>query len=334
MFLLITGAVGGALLASFIFLNDWFAPFSGQDSPSTLTDEPSASSDAEHRYPSSFASSKLGQSFISGSSHAIDETFRLESDFDQTVALYTLLADADEERVLDLIQQAETLSYLHQRDSALYVIFSKFADIDPVRALSKAQDYSSQTRDRLIDRVFHQWAKNDLEAALASAQSLSGEQHETASRSILNARDDLNLDRLYELADELQNVEYRNKFLAKLWRAKAQEDPRTAWQSALESTSDISSMRLVLTTIAETWVEKEGLNALEEIKASTISEYLKMTIYQTVLGQIAETDIEKAVAVAASLKLSSSAFSGTSHIVSALFSKWAEEEPYQLFGLA
>lgn len=334
MLLLVTGAIGGALLASFISMIVWFAPIGSQDASRTLTDENSASSESAQRYPSSFISSKSGEPFVSGSSRTIDETFRLESDFDQTVALYTLLADADEERVLDLIQQAETLSYLHQRDSALYVIFSKYADIDPVRALSKAQEYGSHTRGQLIDRVFHQWAKNDLEAALTSAQSLSGEQQETASRSILNARDDLNLDRLYELAGELQDVEYRNKFLAKLWRAKAQEDPRTAWQSALESTSDISSMRLVLTTIAETWVEKEGLNALEEIKASTISEYLKMTIYQTVLGQVAETDIEEAVAVAAKLNLNPSGFSSSSRVVAKLFSKWAEKEPYQLFGLA
>lgn len=333
-FLLITGAIGGALLASFIFLSVWLAPFSSQGAPRTLTDENSASSESEQRYPSSFASSKSGQPFVSGSSRVIDETFRLESDFDQTVALYTLLAGADEERVLELVDQAKTLNYSYQRDSALYVIFSKYAEIDPVRALSKAQEYGPHTRDQLIDRVFHQWAKNDLEAALASAQLLSEEQHETASRSILNARDDLSLERLYELADELQNEEYRNKFTARLWRAKAQEDPRTAWQSALASMSDISNTQLVLTTIAETWVEKEGLNVLEEIKASTISGYQKRRIYQKVLRQIADTDIEKAVAVAASLELNPAGFTGTSRFVSELFSKWAEEEPYQLFGLA
>lgn len=271
---------------------------------------------------STTASSMSPRSHLSG---AIAEAFEFENDFDQTVALYTLLAGADEERVLDLISQAKTLDYSYQRDSALFVIFSKYADIDPVSALSKAQEYSSRTRDQLIDRVFHQWAKNDLDAALASAQSLSEEQHETASRSILNARDDLGLDRLFALADELKNTEYRNKFSERLWRARALENPRTAWQSALLSMNDLRNRRSVFTKIAETWVEKEGLSVLDEISKSTISEYYKASIYEKVLGQIAETDIEKAVAVAATLKLTPASFSRTGRVVTNLFSKWAEE---------
>ena len=326
------GAISGALLASIVFLGIPYLSLETKDytgkesveSWETLNQEQTSTS----LTPTTVSRSN---SHTSGS---IAETFKFQNDFDQTVALYTLVAGVDEEKVIELIDQAMDLPHSYQRDSALYVIFSKYADIDPVRALSKAQEYSLHTRDQLIERIFHQWAIDDLDAALASAQSLSGEPQKTASRSILNAREDLSLERLYELADELQNMEYRRQFTERLWKTKAQEDPRSAWQSATLLPRDTWHIHSVLTTIAETWVEKEGLNVLDEISNSTVDEFYKNVIYRKVLRQIAETDIEKAVAVATSLRLNPSGFGSTSRVVSELFEKWAEEEPYQLFGLA
>ena len=332
--LLCMGALGGTILTALIGLGVWYAPFESRDASRTLSAIDSATANMNQIHASSSRSIRSDLPLILKSDEPIDEILRVQNVFDQKVALYSLLAVADEEQVIELLDQAINLKHSPLRDSALDVIFSKYADIDPVRALGKAQELGRYTQEQLIDSVFHQWAKSDLDAALASAQSLSGEQRETASRSILNARDDLSLDRLLGLADELQNVEYRNKFTARLWRAKALDDPRSTWQSALQSMSNLRNMSLVLTTIAETWIEQEGLDALDEVNASTISEYHKMRIYQKVLGQIAEKDLEEAVAVAARLKLSPSRFSPTSGVVSEIFSKWAEEEPYQLFGLA
>ena len=76
---------------------------------------------------------------------------------------------------------------------------------------------------------------------------------------------------------------------------------------------------MALTTVAEAWVEEEGLSVLDEISNSTIREFYKARIYRTVLRQIAETDIEKAVAAAASLGLNPSEFGSTSRVVSGLF---------------
>ena len=332
--LLGTGAIGGALITAFILLGVQYAPIESNDESRTPTARSSSSSDPELRHTSSSPISESGLLFEEGSSGSVDATLRIESDFDQTVALYNLLAGADEERVLDLIDQARTLAHSHRRDALLSIIFSKYAAIDPVSALSRTQEYSSGTRDQLIDRIFHQWAQKDLDAALASAQSLSEEQRETASSSILDARDDLGLERLYELADELKNWEYKRQFTTRLWKSKAQEDPRSAWQNATQLTGDTWDKPSVLTTIADTWIEKEGLSVLDEISSSTVAEFSKDLIYHTVLRQLAETDLEKAVAVAASLGLNPSGFGSTSRLVSGLFEKWAEEEPYQLFGLA
>ena len=329
-----SGVISGALLTSIVFLGIPYLDLETRDFTQMEVVSPRETSNQEQDTTSTTSSLEYRGSPRSELSDSLAETLKLDNDFDQTVALYNLLAGADEERVLNLIDQARTLVHSHRRDAVLSIIFSKYAAIDPVSALSRTQEYSSGTRDQLIDRIFHQWAQKDLVAALASAQSLSEEQRETASRSILDARDDLGLERLYELADELKNWEYRRKFAVRLWKTRAQEDPRSAWQNATQLTGDTKDKPLALTTVAEAWVEEEGLSVLDEISNSTIREFYKARIYRTVLRQIAETDIEKAVAAAASLGLNPSEFGSTSRVVSGLFEQWAEEEPYQLFGLA
>ena len=327
--LLCTGAIGGALITALIFLGVRYAPFESSDESRTLTTTSSVVSDLERRHTSSTSSIESDMLFGTGSLGSVDETLRIESDFDQTVALYNLLAGASEERVLELIDQANVIKQPGQRLSTLSTIFSKYAAIDPVRALNKAQEFGRFTRGPLIDSVFHQWAKSDLDDALRSANSLKGEQKGIAARSILDARDELSLDRLYAIADELQDWGFLREVIARHWEATAREDPRSAWQRALLSTGEVRHRNLVLATIAEIWIEKEGVNVLDEISVSSLDMRDKMRIYESVLGRVAESDIENAVNVAANLELSPS-----SSVVSAIFAKWAEKEPYRLFGLA
>lgn len=327
--LLSTGAIGGAILTTLLFLGVWYAPFESRDESLTRAAVNSPTSDLERNYASSSPSTESGLLFDIGASGFVDETLRIKSDFDRTVALYNLLAGASEERVLDLIDQAKAIKQPGQRLLTLTTIFSKYADIDPVIALNKAQEFGRFTKGPLIDSVFHQWAKSDLDEALRSAHALNGEQKGIAIRSILDARDELSLDRLYAIADELQDWGFLREVIARHWEATAREDPRSAWQNALMSTGDVRHRNVVLATIAEIWIEKEGVNVLDEISVSSLDELDKMRIYESVLGRIADIDLEEAVKVATDLKLSSS-----SSIMDAIFSRWAEEEPYQLFGIA
>ena len=327
--LLGTGAIGGALITAFIFLGVQYAPIESRDESRTPTARSSSSSDSELRHTSLSPISESGLLFEEGSSGSVDATLRIESDFDQIVALYNLLAGASEERVLELIDQARVIKQPSQRLLTLSTIFSKYAAIDPVRALDKAQEFGRFTRGPLIDSVFHQWAKSDLDDALRSANSLKGEQKGIAARSILDARDELSLDRLYAIADELQDWGFLREVIARHWEATAREDPRSAWQSALLSTGEVRHRNLVLATVAEIWIEKEGVSVLDEISVSSLKVGDKMRIYESVLGRIAETDLENAINVATNLELSSS-----SSVVSEIFAKWAEKEPYRLFGLA
>lgn len=323
------GAIAGVLVTAITLLVISHLPYETQDFTQTETFPPRETSNREQDTKSSTSSFPYRGSPRSGLSGSIAESLKLDNDFDQTVALYMLLSDANEQSVLDLIDQAKDIKQLSERDEALSIIFSKYAAIDPARAFVQAQEFRGTTRSRLYGRIFHYWSKSDLESALASAKLLNPTDRGAAARSILSTRDDLSLDRLYELADELQNRSYMNYLSSKLWRAKAQENPRSVWQNAVASISSMSDSSTVLSAIAEVWWEREGLYVLDEINDSSVSKHNKNRIFETVLYHAAKTDLESAIATATRLKMNpNSAF------VSGLFAKWAEKDPFRVFGVA
>ena len=322
-----SGVIAGVLVTAIIFTVISYLPLGTGDFTQTETAEPRETSN--QATPSSAPSIENSGSLRSGLSGSIADTLRLDNDFDQTVALYMLLSDANEQSVLDLIDQAKDIKQLSERDEALSIIFSKYAAIDPARAFVQAQEFRGTTRSRLYGRIFHYWSKSDLESALASAKILNPTDRGAAARSILSTRDDLSLDRLYVLADELENRSYMNYVGSKLWRAKAQENPRSVWQNAIASMSSMSDSSTVLSAIAEVWWEREGLYVLDEINDSSVSKHNKNRIFETVLYHAAKTDLEGAIATATRLKMNPN-----SSFVSGLFAKWAEEDPLMVFGVA
>lgn len=329
MLLVGSGVIVGALFTSIVVLGISYLSLEPVDSFGSETAEWSESSNGELKNPRSTLKVESRKLASSREGDSIGQILRLESVFDQSAAIHALLSSADEERVLDLIGRANEISRPSQRDAVLEIIFLKYAEIDSGRAFNEAKGFRWSTRSRLYGGVFRQWARSDLEAAVLAAKSLNQSDRDYASSSILYARDDLSLDRLYAISDELQNRTYMDFFGTRLWRSKARRDPRTAWHNALDATTDASNRAVVLTTVAEEWVEKDGIYVLDEIKNSSIAEYQKTKIYKTILGHIAETDPEDAISAATLLGLSPNF-----DVVAGIFSKWAEEEPFRLFGLA
>lgn len=319
------GALGSILVVGIFFSAILFLPLKTADS--SLVSKQAKSRAFDLVQPQLRATPSVP---IRGSlSGVVVEILQLESDFDQALALYSLLSDADENTVRELLDQSKAIDQPTRRESILLIIFSKYATIDPRKALNEAQEYTGPTGDRLVSRIFRQWSRSDLDSAIASAKSLVGSQRETASRSILYARDDLDLERLYEVAEDLQNRAYMNFLRTRYWHNKALENPRSAWRSALLSKSMVENRSSVLSAIAVAWVDRDGRSALDEIRDSQIDEQLKTNIYEEVLVRIAETDLETALSIAIDLRMSP-----TSNTVRSIFSGFADENPNRLLDLA
>ena len=326
-----SGAIAGVLVTAIAFMVISHVPLETRtrNVSKTETAESWETSSREQDKPYSTPSIESREPSESRLNGSIAATLKSANEFDQTVALYMLLSDANEQSVLDLIDQAKDIKQLSVRNEALSIIFAKYATIDPAKAFMQAQEFQGTTRIRLYGHIFRYWSKSDLESALASAKFLNPTDRGAAARSILSTRDDLSLDRLYVLADELQNRSYMNYLASERWKARAQENPRSVWQDAIVSTSGMGNRSSTLSTIAEVWWEREGLYVLDEINDSSVSKHNKNRIFETVLYHAAKTDLEGAIATATRLKMNpSSAF------ISGLFAKWAEEDPIRVFGLA
>ncbi|MCY4657337.1 MAG: hypothetical protein OXC80_11060, partial [Gammaproteobacteria bacterium] len=101
------GALGGVLVSSLVFLIVWVsqsevAVLSNLDSPAV--DQVTSSVDS---LPFQAAREAVVPTSVNSEISSLADTLKFESDFDQTVALYNLLANADESLVKDLLVQTQ-----------------------------------------------------------------------------------------------------------------------------------------------------------------------------------------------------------------------------------
>ena len=196
---------------------------------------------------------------------SLADTLAFESDFDQTVALYTLLAHADEAVVLDLIQKADSISPSSQKAAALSIIFSKYANIDPYRALKHAELLEEHFYYRMIPRIFHSWSRTNLEESLAAADALEGNRRRTAGHVILTSRDDLDPNGRSEIAARFNLQRELAEINRQEWLREYSKEPRVAWQKSIRSTDQKLQTPNTRAAIARAWITKEGLGVLPEI---------------------------------------------------------------------
>ena len=196
------------------------------------------------------------------------DTLAFEADFDQTVAIHLLLAHADEALVLDLLTQAETISPPSQKEAAFSIIFSKYASLDPTRALARAEGLPQRLQQRALMNIFHEWSRNDLDSALLAAESLEGAQRQTAGYVILTSRDDLAPSRRTEIAEQFNQQRQLAMMNQQVWLERALENPRSAWQEILNSTDPEPQTRQARSSVAHAWIREEGIEVLDEIVAS------------------------------------------------------------------
>ena len=95
----------------------------------------------------------------------------LPSDFQQTLTLYTLLADAKRETLERLLDEAGHLQPRREVRAAKSVIYSRYAELDPNAAVERiiAAGMSEQNL-HLLEQVFRVWAKYDRSVALRRAK--------------------------------------------------------------------------------------------------------------------------------------------------------------------
>lgn len=194
----------------------------------------------------------------------LDDTLRLPGNFRQTAALYKLLADADVPSLERLLAEAGTLASSHDATAARTILYSRFVELDPERALADVLARGGPDQERYVHTVFENWAEIDHDAALDKAETLPDRQRRDAAIAVLIARDDLP-------AGEQRAIAARFSIEPVLGRLRTEttmrSDPAVAWRDALAQMSAGQEQNAVLRRIAEEWINSDPHAAMAAVAA-------------------------------------------------------------------
>ena len=178
----------------------------------------------------------------------------LPSDFQQTLTLYALLADADREALERLLEEADRLQPRREGHAAKSIIYSRYAELAPEAAIERILADDSG----LLQRVIRAWAKYDHAAALQRAETLPATYRRRAGATILSVSEDL----LPAQRDEIAATFGLREQLEEMRIVEAiNADPADAWRRALAVPAS-SQRKSTLYRVAQRWVERDPERAL------------------------------------------------------------------------
>ena len=269
------GAIGGVLVSSLVFSIVWLAN-SGTNVPTETAQlaiagvEPMRDSRPTQTPNKTRETTPANPNVVS-----LADTLKFESDFDQTVALYNLLAGADEKLVKDLLVQTQDISHESQRHAAISIIYARYAAINPKNALEHAQNSDDIDIGIPLINIFQHWSRSNLSQASEAIKSLDPQLQRSAVETILYARDDLTIEQRIALLDDLDMADVNADLRNTLVLQSAREDPRSAWQEALSvidqealTPKDIRQGEVdidLLRQLSSMWIEQGGSDAVEEM---------------------------------------------------------------------
>lgn len=256
--MLLLGAALGAGLTAFV--DDPPAPGSPQAAPGARVEPALVRPEALH--PAGVSKRAAVTDGLQPPS-TLRDIMMLDGDVAQSAALYTLAASAEVDEVASLLDEAATLMPLSERIATTSILYARFAELDPERALENALGGAAVTRRSALTAIFQIWARRNLDAALSAAAVLPMPDAHHAASAILSARDDLPASELKRIEVELGARGLSGRVIAQRLAAEAEDDPRGAWEHALRA-GDGATAQLI--TVASVWGGQDPLSALGSVQ--------------------------------------------------------------------
>lgn len=195
----------------------------------------------------------------------IDELVELESEYVRSVTLRQMLADLDEQRSFELLDQTKTVNYPNLRLRIRKEIVQKLATIAPVRTLTQIKDYPKRERIPLVEILFEEWLRSGLDEALRYASTLADEERLRVLKTVFRTRDDLSKPLLRQIAHDLEYGGLATRLLEDLIVNSARTNPEEAWNQLLEDPWRDYGQIWSLVNVANARIEVEGRDVLFEV---------------------------------------------------------------------
>lgn len=229
------------------------------------------------------------------------EILQIPGDFAQTAALYELAMNLDEARIVELLDEAVSLRPVSEGQAASSILYGMYAELNPEGAVDRLLLGGRSYESALLGRVFHTWARADLDAALARAMELGMQQKLMAGMSILRSRDDVSADERRAIAQQLGLAGMLPQLEAQQQLSRV-DDPAAAWSTALGLRNrQERGQRLMM--LAEVWARRDpqsAMAAVEGLERADLRAGLKHQVIQHWASHDAEGAVEWVLAQPAS----------------------------------
>ena len=229
---------------------------------------------------------------------------RFDSVFERTLALRTLISDADEETLQQFLEESKNLNSVSLKDEVQDSIVQRIAINNPRSALKTVDELPSERRNALMSIVFQAWSGSNLEEAIKHAQTLDEQTRKYAIESVVKARDDLSVDELRAIARQLGGEWIALKVLAqKRTHNELIPHPKSEWNAFVQNNEKRvhdfdEAQSTMFSFIIRSWIEQDGLEAVDTLLESTPRQWPMMQPWTTVLDELMETDIQLALDLA------------------------------------
>lgn len=194
--------------------------------------------------------------------------------FDRKKAIVSWVATLSDDQVLNWLEQSTepTLNAsAANRNELQSVLLQKLSITSPEQAVDFASSGDDQQSYVMTSIVLQSWARADLEGAIAHVKQMNERELTYLLPTILQARNDLTLERQREIAKELGDESYAFSNYFRTLTSGEVENPEELWSEIINLASQESVQNAAgypLSIVAVAWVEKEGMKVLDEIVAS------------------------------------------------------------------
>ena len=250
------------------------------------------------------------------------ELDRFPDRFVRNAVLHRRLMQSTENELFGILANTSNISRQSIRDDVQHLIVHRLATLNPEETIRQIEKLQIANQSTLVALIFGEWAIKSLDDAVNHAKTLEARKKFLALRGILRSRDDLADSQHRSIAEQLGVKHLTHDLLSRSDDDEIIESPDLKWlELASDAQMDLSQIDR-LTRIAENWIERDGLDALETIYASITDWQIRMPVLSTALHKATLRDPQATFDHVLQLDFDQGHF-----LVSSVVQSWANVDP-------
>ncbi|MYD46585.1 MAG: hypothetical protein F4W92_09545 [Gammaproteobacteria bacterium] len=235
------------------------------------------------------SSDEIPANTIKAQTSSLYDIEKLGGPFERNMALFNVLMQIEEDQLLNMLEQSKQ-QHSTTRVQTQAAILQRLVSFNPSKALSEALQFHPPRSHHLLTAIFSEWARVNLKDAISHATTLEDDGKRAALEGILHERNDLTDAERREIAVQLGNEQIAVHLFYMEKLSESNDYPSQLWNEITEGAQNDSAQFEILLQIAHVWVEKKGLQVLDQIIATFENSRTQTWFLNTVLREVAQSD--------------------------------------------